>query len=383
MTRCASLRLERVLFVLVLLGGAAACGSGNSGSTTVPTSSPGINVTLTAKAYELGANVNVVGLTNGADGNIWFSECPDSNGVGAVARLTTAARLTVYPLPDGTVACPKWLTLGIDRAVWFTEQSLGAHPLTQPRIGRADATGNVTEFALPSTDNEPSGIVLGSDGNIWYDVAVSNGASTVATVRGFSSVTHSIVGSITLAPSVALSGQNNTMSANPTDGAVIVASGSVTRVVPGASPRASQPLGIPAGRVCSFTAAGKDGNLYLQCSASLLAQASQATYYTVYLPEAKSIALTSGLTPVGFSGPMAFGSDGYLYLWGTLGTPPAPTAFAMSTTGFIQAYYVDANVQDRPVDAVLGADGAMWFTVSNGTRGIILRVPPYQTTSPY
>lgn len=381
MTRCTSLSLDRVLFALALLSGTAACGSGNSASTTVPTSSPSINVTLAAKVYELGANVDVRGLTSGADGNVWFSECPDPNGVGAIARITTSARLTVFPLPDGAVACPKWLTLGVDRAVWFTEESLGGRLLSQPHIGRADANGNISEFALPSTDLEPNGIVVGGDGNIWYDVLVPSATSTVATVRGFSSINHSIVGSIALSPSVALGRQNNTLSANPADGAVIVASGSVTRVIPGPSPRASQPLGIPPGRLCGSTAASKDGYLYLQCSASLLAQVSQATYYAAYLPEARSIALTSGLTPVNFSGPMAFGSDGYLYLWGTLGTPPAPTAFAMSTTGFIQAYYVDANLQDRPIDSVLGADGAMWFTVSNGTRGTILRVPPYETTS--
>ena len=53
----------------------------------------------------------------------------------------------------------------------------------------------------------------------------------------------------------------------------------------------------------------------------------------------------------------------------------------MSTTGLIEAYYVDPNAHDRLVDAVLGADGAMWFTVSNTTRGIVVRVAPYQTVT--
>jgi hypothetical protein len=76
---------------------------------------------------------------------------------------------------------------------------------------------------------------------------------------------------------------------------------------------------------------------------------------------------------------MAFGSDGSLYVWGTLGTAPARAVFAMSTAGAIQAYYVDPNAQDRPVDAVLGPDRAMWFTVSNAAKGVVVRIAPYQT----
>lgn len=372
---------RRVISFLILLGSTAGCGSGNPTFSTVPTSSPTTNATLAVTAYDIGAHSNVLGLTSGSDGNIWFGECPDPNGVGAVGKLTTSAHLVVYPLPDGSAACPRWLTLGNDGAVWFTEQSSGGGVASQSHIGRVDTSGNITEFALPAGDNDPDGIVVGGDGNIWYDTTITNGASTVAVARGFSPITHSIVGSIKLPPSVALGTLNNTLRVNPADGALIVANGSVTRVVPGPSPRASQPLGIPGGRLCGSTAAGKDGYLYLQCNGSLLGRASQTTYFTVYIGEPASIALSSGLTRVGFSGPMAYGSDGSLYLWGTLGTPPAPTAFVMSTTGLIQAYYVDPNLNDRPVDAVLGADGAMWFTVSNNARGIVVRVPLYQSTT--
>jgi streptogramin lyase len=381
-TRYTLLRLERALLVLSMFGGTAACGSGYSSVGTVPTSSPAANTgtSLAAKTYAIGANVNVLGITSGADGNVWFSECPDANGGGAIAKMTTSAILTVYPLPDGAVACPKWLTLGKDRAVWFTEEVLNGHHASQLHIGRIDTGGNITEFALPAGDSAPDGIIVGGDGNIWYDATVASGASTVAVLRGFSPTTRLIIGSVTLSPVVTLSTTNNTLRVNPTDGALIVASDSVTRVVPGPSPRPSQPFGIPTTRRCSFMAASKDGYLYLQCNASILAQASQTTYHTAYIGEPATVALSSGLTPVGFAGPMAFGSDAYLYLWGTLGTPPAPALFAMSTSGLINAFYLDANVNDRPVDAVLGADGAMWFTISNGTRGVVVRVAPYQTS---
>ncbi len=374
------LGLQRVLLVLSVLGGAASCGSGKATVGTVPTTTPSpTNVSLGATTYDIGTNVNVFGLTTGADGNVWFSECPNPSGVGAVAKITTSAHLTEYPLPDGSVACPKWLTLGNDSAVWFTEQSLSASAASQSHIGRIDARGNVTEFPLPASDTEPDGIVVGGDGNIWYDATIASDASTIVVARGFSPILHSIVGSVTLAPSVTLSTQYNTLRVNPADGSLIVASGSVTRVEPGTLPRASQPFGIPATRSCSFTAPAKDGFLYFQCNASVLARASQTTYQTTYLPEPTSIALSSGLTAVSFVGPMAFGSDGILYVWGTLGT--APALFAMSTTAFIEAYYVDSNAQDRAVDVARGADGAMWFTVSNPQRSILIRVPLYGKSS--
>jgi virginiamycin B lyase len=45
--------------------------------------------------------------------------------------------------------------------LWFTEKEGN-------RIGRITLDGEIAEFAVPTANSGPDGIVLGPDGNVWF-----------------------------------------------------------------------------------------------------------------------------------------------------------------------------------------------------------------------
>jgi streptogramin lyase/pimeloyl-ACP methyl ester carboxylesterase len=106
------------------------------------------------------------GITQGPDGNLWFTEA-QANQIG---RVTTSGVVTEFPLPmcgptSSWNPYPMEIALGADGNLWFTEYGCAS-------IGRITTSGSVTEFPLPSnpsTNNpEPDGITAGPDGNLWF-----------------------------------------------------------------------------------------------------------------------------------------------------------------------------------------------------------------------
>jgi virginiamycin B lyase len=47
--------------------------------------------------------------------------------------------------------------------MWFTESEINVS-----QIGRIDQQGNITEFVVPTRDSQPSDIVAGADGALWF-----------------------------------------------------------------------------------------------------------------------------------------------------------------------------------------------------------------------
>lgn len=91
----------------------------------------------------------------GPDGATWTSNV-GSNSISRVALTGGAA--TTYATP--TAGLPAGLTNGPDGNIWFTYG-------TSPKIGRMTTSGGVTEFPLPSGTGAMD-IATGSDGNLWY-----------------------------------------------------------------------------------------------------------------------------------------------------------------------------------------------------------------------
>jgi virginiamycin B lyase len=94
-------------------------------------------------------------ITQGPDGNLWFS----SGTIGMVNPATHA--ITEFSLPTAN-AHPYGITSGPDGNVWFTEMMVNKIGMINP------TTHAITEFALPSGYTLPRGITLGPVGNLWF-----------------------------------------------------------------------------------------------------------------------------------------------------------------------------------------------------------------------
>ncbi len=70
-----------------------------------------------------------------------------------------------------------WVTLGPDGAVWFAERGTGM-------IGVFHANGSLREYALPSADAVPQGIVFAPDGNVYVTEQGSNAIARLNPVTG-------------------------------------------------------------------------------------------------------------------------------------------------------------------------------------------------------
>lgn len=117
----------------------------------------------------------------GPDGNMWFTK-GSANQIGRITVPRDHGRFLgqgggsiqeiEVPTPDSE---PSDIVAGPDGAIWFTE-------FRASQIGRLDlTTGTITEFPIPNTDlffdiftqtfttsTGPRGITVGPDGNLWF-----------------------------------------------------------------------------------------------------------------------------------------------------------------------------------------------------------------------
>ncbi len=98
-------------------------------------------------------------IAAGADGNLWFTDARHN----VIGRSTLSGGITIYPIPSGSGA--RYITAGPDGNLWFTENS--------DRIGRITPKGEIAEISLPAGSG-PSGITVGPDHAIWFTEASGN-----------------------------------------------------------------------------------------------------------------------------------------------------------------------------------------------------------------
>jgi streptogramin lyase len=107
---------------------------------------------------------NPVGITAGADGNLWFTE---SGGVGKIGRMTPTGVITEFNIPT-LFSNPQGITNGPDGNLWFAETDAF-------QIGRFNPITLIfTEFGLGSITGGPNGITTGPDGNLWFTEPATN-----------------------------------------------------------------------------------------------------------------------------------------------------------------------------------------------------------------
>lgn len=89
------------------------------------------------------------GITQGPDGNLWFTESA-GNKIGKLTRgFPTNGDITEYPL-HMSKSVPYGITTGPDGNLWFTQKA-GA-------IGKITTSGAISEYPVPTASSAPMGI---------------------------------------------------------------------------------------------------------------------------------------------------------------------------------------------------------------------------------
>lgn len=153
-TLLATARIMLSLCTLVL----AACGGGTPITSGTPTPSPTLPPQVTNQYPIPTASSRPAGITLGADAQLWFTEFATSKmgqltNNGKIGEVVTPSK---HAGPNGVASGP-----GPNLNVWFTETDIA-------KVAQITTTGPpYTEYKLPVTTARPSGITLGSDGNMW------------------------------------------------------------------------------------------------------------------------------------------------------------------------------------------------------------------------
>jgi len=104
----------------------------------------------------LAAPSNIHFMTLGPDGALWFTD----NGRNAIGRYSSGT-VHEYAVPTSN-ADPEGIVRGLDGALWFTEA-------LSNKLGRITTTGTITEYKLPFTGGKPTGLAaVTTVRNLWY-----------------------------------------------------------------------------------------------------------------------------------------------------------------------------------------------------------------------
>ena len=112
-------------------------------------------------------------ITDGPDGNVWFSEI---NNISVVGKITPAGIVTEYPL-TGCNSSAFQVVSAPDGNVYFPAPCAGPNvAVDAASIGRLTPSGTYTMFPIPALpgnagadEASPSGpAVIGPDGNLWF-----------------------------------------------------------------------------------------------------------------------------------------------------------------------------------------------------------------------
>jgi virginiamycin B lyase len=104
-------------------------------------------------------------LTLGPDGNIWFGGTKDGpeSAVDVVGRVTPDGQITEFALPvrgEAELGISS-IAAGHDGYLYFTEPNAN-------RLGRVNASGEISEEVLPNPGSGPRAIATAADGTLWF-----------------------------------------------------------------------------------------------------------------------------------------------------------------------------------------------------------------------
>lgn len=331
--------------------------------------------TYSVTTFSAGISGAPTDITAGPDGNLWFTE------IGKIGRITPTGTATEFPLPSAGES-PTAIAAGPDGNLWFIESGTGGGSLTDTtytggRVGRITPQGVVTEFPLPSTDSQPTGITTGPDGNIWFSNASECQLQPTPTCSDY-------IGRMT--PGGALTNlpgapnQDATDITTGTDGNLwlsdyissviyrMTPSGAITQYnVPVASDCGG--LALPYGTY--QVATGPDGNVWFTTAQDC--SAGQNWYLGSITPDG-----TVSLYPEASNGDYArlqdlvLGTDGNLWVAVTVGgSPPYGSIIDRVTINGVDmapTLTLPGGHGVAPVALAEGPDGNLWFTQSTADQ---------------
>jgi virginiamycin B lyase len=281
------------------------------------------NVSLPLPIHEFDVPIGAgPAIALGADGNLWF-------GAGVnLGRITPKGISTSFPF--GTRTTPTDIAMGSDGYLWCTVSwQFGSY------LRRFRLTGEDVDVIYPPRQNGIGGIVVGSDGNIWYTV-----------IGGVVRVTPTISSTEFRLPNP-LSGAND-ITAGP-DGNLWFTeenANQIGRITP-SGVIAEFPIPTPQSRPTSITA-GPDGNLwFIEQDANQIGRITPSgviAEFPIPTPQSNPYAITSG-------------PDGNL--WFT--EQDANQIGRIAPSGVITEYPIPTP-QSQPTGITVGSDGALWFT---------------------
>jgi uncharacterized protein (TIGR03437 family) len=243
---------------------------------------------------------------------------------------TTVPVITEFALPTAA-ASPTGIALGSDGNLWVTE-------MTGNKIARITSSGAVTEYTVPTNNSQPSGITGGPDGNLWFTELEGNKIGQI-TVNG--AITEYALPTLSSAPAGIAAGPDGQLwfvesMANQVGS--ITTSGAIHEYV-------IHDLAEPAS-----IAAGPDGRLWFtEPTANKIGAITPAGAITEY-PLIPAFNAQSAFSPQGITQ----GPDGNLWFTGT------NTVWSM-TTGGIAVQYTVPTPNFEPAGIVTGPDGNLWF----------------------
>jgi hypothetical protein len=153
---------------------------------------------------------NPHGIVVGPDGNIWFTDIFGGvSGTGNIGEITTSGTITMYN--DPSIYTPQTIAVGPDGALWFVNANGNS-------VGRITTGGTITNYPDPSGTtyiNHPKGITSGPDGALWFaNYSDDTNSCTVSNPCGIGRITTS--GTIT-EPVICTSGSSCTTVHEPTE----------------------------------------------------------------------------------------------------------------------------------------------------------------------
>ncbi|HKF45678.1 MAG TPA: hypothetical protein VKG01_21500 [Thermoanaerobaculia bacterium] len=281
-------------------------------------------------------------VTTGPDGNLWYTAGARSK----VGRLTPSGVFTEFPVKSG----PTGITLGSDGNLWFVERNFN--------IGRITPTGALSEWAIPTVQNQAIRIAGGPDGNLWFTEAGGNKVARITTS-----------GVITEFPTPTANSSPLGIVAGPDGNMWFVENGSVGRITP-----AGVITEFPAPEVGEGIALGPDGALWFTTNSSRIGRITTAGVVT-YLPFQSSAA-----SPVPED--IARGPDGNLWFTELNGNQigriifscfGGPTTLCLDNRRFqVSAVWrTSTGSGEGQVTALTDDSGYFWFFTPNNVELVV------------
>jgi streptogramin lyase len=166
------------LFALMTIGGCSMAGT-PQGATSPSGHRAQINVSQSPppslwSAFSIPtASSGPMGIAQGADKNVWFTE----SAADKIGRITPYGTITEFAMQAGV--SPTTIARSKAGKLWFTATGTGGQGI----IGSITITGVVKTYLTPTASSGPYGIASGPDGNMWFTEAASS-AIGVITLAG-------------------------------------------------------------------------------------------------------------------------------------------------------------------------------------------------------